>query len=80
MLCKQYEALSHKERTEFIGNLTHLVQTYEWAFNLAYYMEQEARKIGLFEGVAIAPESNPIIENQENQIKNELAQRDSVSA
>lgn len=72
MLCKQYEALSHKERTEFIGQMTHLVQTYEWAFNLAMYMAKEAKTIGLFEGVSIAPESNPIIENQENQLKNEL--------
>lgn len=72
MLCKQFEELRQDQKTELIGKLNHLVQTYEWAFNMAKFMVERSELEGLFEGVDILPVNNPLIENHNQQLKNEI--------
>lgn len=59
MLCEKFEKLSIIEKRELIGKMTHLVQTYEWAFNFAEWMVQKSTEEGLFEGIEISPEEKP---------------------
>lgn len=56
MNCKEFEELNIVEKVEFIGKLTHLVQTYETAFKEAKTLIRVAEESGLFKKITINPE------------------------
>lgn len=59
MICKNYETLSPKERTEFIGQLLHAVQNDNRAFNTCKMLVSVSEKLGVFTGIKINPDDFP---------------------
>lgn len=55
--CKQWMALSQREKIEFIGKLVHLVQNDEQSFSRAHGMILRGDVQGLFDDVVINPPS-----------------------
>lgn len=59
MLCEQYEKLTHKERTELIGQVVHALQSNTECFNEAMKLRNLGEIKGLYAGVTILPEKSP---------------------
>lgn len=59
MLCKQYTNLTHKERTELIGQVIHALQSSDECFNEAMKLRNLGETKGLYLGVTILPEKSP---------------------
>lgn len=55
MLCDKYQRLVPKEKSNFIGELLHAVQSDDDFFDLAEEIIQLAYRRGLFNGVIINP-------------------------
>lgn len=53
MICPQFEELTPKEKTEFIGKLVHSVQSDPELYSMAHEIIKMAEEKGLFEGVKI---------------------------
>lgn len=56
MVCPSFNELSQKEKTEYIGALTHCVQSHEMFFEIGKEIIRQGKALGLFEGVVISPE------------------------
>lgn len=59
MLCKRYLALTHRERTELIGQIVHCLQMDDECFNEAMKLRNLGETKGLYLGVLILPEKSP---------------------
>lgn len=53
--CVQYQSMTPKEKTEFIGKLVHLVQNDETSFSRARGMIIKGEEQGLLDDVVICP-------------------------
>lgn len=51
MVCKQFQELSFQEKHLLLAKLNHLVQSYDFAFDMAKFMVDGADKEKMFEGV-----------------------------
>lgn len=65
MLCKEFEALTPKERTEFIGEIVHACMNDSQLFAKGDAIRKAGRMRGLFEGVIINPA--PPIDKETNR-------------
>ncbi len=57
--CDNYQQLTPKERTEYIGSLIHACISDERLFRTGEKLIKEAQKKGLFDGVVINPTTEP---------------------
>lgn len=62
MICEQYQKLTPKERTEYIGQLIHSCMCDAQLFKMGEKIIELAEKRGVLDGVKINPINNPQIE------------------
>lgn len=65
MLCKEFEILTPKERTEYIGQLLHACMNDSGCFQIGEGIIKTGELKGLFIGVQINP-APPIPDNETN--------------
>lgn len=63
MLCNYFENLSHPEKVQFIGKLTHAAQSSDVLFKKALELINEGESSGLFNNVTILPNHQNINEH-----------------
>lgn len=72
MICKSFADLDTKEKQQMLGKINHLIQSSEVHFGVAEVMIQAAESMGLLKGIDIMPMFNPLIENQEQELKKQI--------
>ena len=55
MVCKEFDSLSPKEKTEYIGQVVHSIQSDSALFEIGKEIIRLGEIKGLFEGVTILP-------------------------
>ncbi len=55
-ICENYDLLSPHEKSIFIGELVHAVQSSDTLFNMAKGIIDKAMTLNLFDGVTFLPE------------------------
>lgn len=58
MICQPFEELTPKEKTEYIGQVVHAIQSDPSLFAMGQEIIRLGQLRGLFEGVTILPEDN----------------------
>jgi hypothetical protein len=56
MICDEFEKLTPKEKTEFIGQVVHSIQSDSGLYSMGQEIIRLGKIKGLFEGVTILPE------------------------
>lgn len=66
MICKEFDELTPKEKTEYIGKLVHCVQQNSFLFQHGKRIIQKGEADGLFDKVIINPSDNDTHRKESN--------------
>ncbi len=58
MICEKYNALTTREKIEFIGKIHHAIINSNTIFEEAAYLVNSAEKAGLFDNVTFLPDTS----------------------
>lgn len=68
MICQKFEALSHYEKVQFLGKLTHASQSDDVLFEIANEIIRQGEIRGLFEKVSFASFQEHTFDMRESDI------------
>ena len=67
MICENYDSLSPIDKVIFIGKIVHALQSSNVIFSDVERIIWRAQAAGVFDGVTILPDSNPLLDGKEEE-------------